>query len=104
MSERTGVIRDNGVVVNVILWSDETDDQLLADKITDFEETTGMIPHPGIGWTWDQSHGYRPPQPYTSWTWNDDGYWQAPTAMPEEGGPYLWNEETQAWEPIQTPA
>ena len=103
MTERIGVIRENGVIVNVILWSDETDDQLLADGITDFEEVTGMVPRPGIGWTWDEKRGYRPPKPYPSWLW-DKVNWIAPVAEPSEGGPYTWNEETQSWDQVESPA
>lgn len=102
MSERVGVIRDNGVVVNVILWGDETDDQLLADGITDFEEVTDLDPRPGIGWTWSRKDGYRPPSPHASWVWKD-GAWQAPKPKPTDGGEYLWNEETQTWDPIPEP-
>ena len=97
MSERVGVVRENGVVVNVLIWGDETDDQLLADGITDFEETTGISPRPGIGWTWDQSNGYRPPSPFPSWSWNGVA-WEPPTPKPE--GDYLWNEQTQNWDEI----
>lgn len=103
MSERVGVIRDNGVVVNAILWGDETDDQLIADGITDFEEVTGMNPRPGIGWTWNNKDGYRPPKPFPSWTWGTVG-WEPPTPMPTDGGPYRWDEQTQTWDTIPTPA
>lgn len=99
--ERIGVIRDNGVVVNVILWADHTPDQLRADGVTDFEEVTDLSPRPGIGWLWDESHGYRPPKPYDSWVW-DGVAWAAPTPMPE-GGNYTWNETTQTWDLIPLP-
>lgn len=99
MSERVGVIRDNGLVVNAILWGDGTADQLRGDGITDFEEVTDLVPRPGIGWTWDESNGYRPPSPYPSWAWNGVE-WTAPTPKPE--GDYLWNEETQTWDAIPT--
>ena len=99
MSERIGVIRNNGVVINTILWSDETDDQLLADGITDFQEVTDLDPRPGIGWLWDESNGFRPPLPFPSWTWNGVE-WTPPTPKPE--GEYLWNEETQTWDAIPT--
>ena len=99
MSERIGVVRGNGLVVNVILWADHTPDQLIADGITDFQEVTGLNPMPGIGWTWDESNGYRPPKPFASWIWNGVE-WTAPTPKPE--GDYLWNEETQTWDAIPT--
>lgn len=99
MSERIGVIRDNGVVVNAILWADHTPDQLIADGITDFQEVTDLDPMPGIGWTYSEADGFRPPQPFSSWSWNGVE-WEAPTPKPE--GEYLWNEETQTWDAITT--
>lgn len=97
--ERIGVIKENGVVVNAILWADHTPDQLIADGITDFEEVTNLVPRPGIGWSWSEVDGYRPPQPYTSWVYNGAG-WEAPKPMPEDGGPYVWNEEKLTWDQI----
>lgn len=97
--ERIGVIRNNGVVVNAILWADHTSDQLLADGVTDFEEVTDLDPRPGIGWTWTEADGFRPPQPFPSWTW-DGVAWEAPVPQPE--GEYSWNEETQTWDAIPT--
>lgn len=99
MTERIGVIRDDGVVVNTILWADHTADQLTADGVTDFQEVTDLDPRPGIGWLWDQVNGFRPPQPYASWSWNG-AEWEAPINQPSEGGPYSWNEDTQSWEAI----
>ena len=99
MKERVGVIRDNGVVVNVILWADHTPDQLIADGITDFEEVSHLDPHPGMYWTWNETDGYRQPSPFPSWVWNGVD-WEAPTPKPE--GEYLWNEETQTWDAIPT--
>lgn len=103
MSERIGAIRDNGVVVNVILWADHTPDQLKDDGVFDFEEVTDLDPQPGIGWLWDATHGYRPPKPYPSWLW-DGVNWASPVEMPSEGGPYTWNEETQSWDQVELPA
>jgi len=97
MSERIGVIRNNGVVINAILWADHTPDQLISDGITDFQEVTGFDPMPGINWLWDETNGYRPPSPYPSWVWNGVE-WEAPVPQPE--GNYEWNEETQTWDEI----
>ena len=56
----------------------------------------------GIGYTWDGT-GFAAPQPYASWSLNKDSYtWEAPVAMPAEGGPYSWNEETQLWDEVVT--
>lgn len=102
MTERVGALRNNGVVINVILWTDETANQLLKDGIIDFEEVTHLDPRPGIGWLWDEVNGYRPPRPYPSWTWNGVA-WQPPVAMPTEGGPFQWNEDAKSWSEIPTP-
>ena len=54
----------------------------------------------GIGYTWDGT-GFAAPKPYPSWTMNSDTYlWDAPVAMPTEGGPYSWNEGTQTWDEV----
>lgn len=54
----------------------------------------------GIGYSYDATRdAFIPPKPYASWTLNDDTcLWNAPVAMPTEGGPYTWNETTQAWD------
>jgi hypothetical protein len=56
----------------------------------------------GIGYTFDPDLGpdgaFIPPQPFASWTLNPDtALWDAPVPMPEEGGPYTWDEDTIAW-------
>lgn len=51
----------------------------------------------GIGYHWDGT-GFYPPQPYPSWSLNQDTYlWEAPTAMPEDGKVYTWDEPTTSW-------
>jgi hypothetical protein len=51
----------------------------------------------GIGYIWD-GVGFAAPQPYASWSLNDETYlWEAPVAMPTEGGPYKWDEDSQEW-------
>lgn len=59
----------------------------------------------GIGYTFSdapewsaQGGAFIPPQPFPSWTLNTDtALWDAPTPMPEEGGPYTWDEDTTSW-------
>ena len=53
----------------------------------------------GIGFTYDEARdAFIPPKPFPSWTLSEDTcLWSAPTPMPTEGGPFAWNEETQAW-------
>lgn len=94
--ERIGVIRENGIVINAILWNDTTAEQLEADGVTDYEEITGLNPRPGIGWLWDEEHQYRPPKPYPSWVWEDDK-WTSPVPHPDDGKTYNWSEAEQSW-------
>jgi hypothetical protein len=56
----------------------------------------------GIGYTYDeQRDAFIPPQPYASWALNEETcLWESPIAMPTEGGPFVWNEETKAWDAI----
>jgi hypothetical protein len=37
------------------------------------------------------------PQPFPSWTLDENHDWQPPVAMPTEGGPYMWDEDTLTW-------
>jgi len=57
----------------------------------------------GIGYTYDTGRdAFIPPQPYPSWTMSDDTcLWNAPVAMPTEGGPFTWNEANQSWDAVQ---
>ena len=58
--------------------------------------------HAGIGYTFDTSRdAFIPPKPYLSWVLNDGTcLWDAPTAMPDDGKYYTWNEDTQAWDEV----
>ena len=58
----------------------------------------------GVGFTYDEARdAFIPPQPYPSWTLAEDTcLWSAPVPMPTEGGPFAWNEETQAWDVFQS--
>ena len=59
--------------------------------------------HAGIGFTYDETRdAFIPPKPYDSWTLNEDTcQWDAPTAYPDDGKIYTWNEDTQAWDEIE---
>ena len=42
------------------------------------------------------------PQPYPSWILNETNYqWEAPTAIPDDGKIYGWDEETTNWMEIE---
>jgi hypothetical protein len=53
----------------------------------------------GIGDTYDaERDAFYAPQPYASWTLNNDScIWEAPTAYPDDGEIYIWDEDTTSW-------
>ena len=56
----------------------------------------------GIGYTYDATRdAFIPPKPYASWVLDEQTcLWNAPVAMPNDGGNYAWNESTQAWDAV----
>lgn len=99
MTERRGVLVNDNVVVNVVVWGDSSAEQFSNEGYQHAEETTDFETPPGIGWTWSASDGYRSPQPYPSWTYNGST-WLPPVPVPSDGGPYSWNETTTSWEAL----
>jgi hypothetical protein len=57
----------------------------------------------GIGYTYDRERdAFIPPKPYASWVLNDDTcLWDAPVAMPDDGGVYQWDESTTSWVAVE---
>ena len=51
----------------------------------------GDIYHP-------DKENFSPPQPYHSWVLDNTCIWQPPTAYPDDGKTYRWNEETKSWD------
>tara|TARA_R110000744_G_scaffold13286_1_gene38774 strand:+ start:200 stop:520 length:321 start_codon:yes stop_codon:yes gene_type:complete len=53
----------------------------------------------GIGYTYDKTRdAFIAPKPHPSWTLVEDTcQWTAPTAYPDDGKVYEWNEETTNW-------
>ena len=54
----------------------------------------------GVGHIYDPVRdAFYAPQPYDSWILNEDScIWEAPTAKPDDGIPYVWNENTTSWD------
>lgn len=54
----------------------------------------------GIGYTYDaERDAFIPPQPFPSWLLDEETcFWGPPAPRPEDGRPYVWNEETLSWE------
>jgi len=61
--------------------------------------------HAGKGHTYDETRdAFIAPKPYSSWTLNEDTcIWEAPSAKPDDGKIYKWNEETTSWEEVVLP-
>lgn len=53
----------------------------------------------GIGYTYREDiDAFVPPKPFASWLLNEaTAQWEAPVAMPDDGGRYTWDEDNQAW-------
>ena len=53
----------------------------------------------GIGYTYDTvRNAFIAPKPYASWVLDEASCrWEAPVAMPSEGGPWAWDESTESW-------
>jgi len=56
----------------------------------------------GIGYTYDSTRdAFIPPRPYASWALNETTcLWEPPTAMPDDGNIYEWNEPTTSWDQV----
>jgi hypothetical protein len=56
----------------------------------------------GVGFTYDATRdAFIPPKPYPSWTLNDTTcLWKPPSAMPDDGKRYEWDEDTTSWKEI----
>ena len=54
----------------------------------------------GIGFKYDADRdAFIPAKPYNSWLLDEDTcWWNAPVAYPDDGGRYVWNEETTSWD------
>jgi len=51
----------------------------------------------GIGYHYDGT-GFYSPKPYDSWTFDSTTYcWEAPSAMPDDGKIYIWDEDNTTW-------
>jgi hypothetical protein len=54
----------------------------------------------GIGYTYDEIRdAFIAPKLFNSWILNENTcQWEAPVARPNDGGRYIWNEETKNWD------
>ena len=106
---------ENGIVTEVIVADQDVIDSGVFGTgwiQTSYNTRNGQHPEgrplrknfAGIGFTYDaQRDAFIPPKPFASWVLNEDTcLWDAPVAMPTEGGPYAWDEATTSWKPLDT--
>ena len=52
----------------------------------------------GIGFTYDKvKDKFIAPQTFPSWALDSNDDWQAPSAMPDDGKRYTWDEDSKSW-------
>ena len=53
----------------------------------------------GIGYKYDKANdAFISPKPFNSWTLNEDTcLWEAPSARPDDGKFYTWNDDSESW-------
>jgi hypothetical protein len=103
---------EDGIVTEVlVIEQDVIDTGLFGDPAlfvqTSYNTHGGQHPegrplrknYAGIGYTYDADRdAFIPPPPFASWTLNEDTcLWDAPTAQPDDGKLYRWDEATLAW-------
>ena len=71
-----------------------------------FKDGGSRVNPASIGGTYNSEHDvFINPKPYESWILNETTWeWECPVALPEDGleVPYIWNEETQSWDAVET--
>lgn len=97
---------ENNLVTKVIVAEAEFFDTFVDDTPGEWIQTSysGSIRknYAGIGYTYDKTRDvFIPPKPYPSWTLVEDTcQWKAPSAMPDDGKKYEWDEDTTSWKEI----
>lgn len=96
----------DSLVTRVIVAEAEFFDTFVDDTPGEWIQTSysGSIRknYAGIGYTYDKTRdAFIPPKPYPSWTLVEDTcQWKAPSAMPDDGKRYEWDEDTTSWKEI----
>ena len=94
----------NGVVENIVEAEESNGLQLIPLFIPDADDYFLMSEDKGnlafIGALYRDGN-VQEPSPFRSWTFNESTWkWEAPSAEPESGGPFEWNESTKAWQVV----
>ena len=101
----------NSIVVTVTVGKDETELINGLDTETYYAQGTPWLVkrtsyhgnirknYAGIGYTYDAVRdAFIAPKPFASWVLDEATCrWEAPVAMPSEGGPWAWDEDTESW-------
>ena len=104
---------EHNVVTEVIVGKDETELLDGLDPETYYGQFRGQRcvrtsyngrirkQYAAIGYTYDpHADVFVAPQPFPSWTLDSNHDWQPPTAYPDDGSMYLWDEADQEWVPV----
>ena len=77
--------------------------RILADYVAggttaaEFDHIDGLT-STAVGYTYDKTNDvFILPQPYSSWSLDSNFDWQPPTAMPDDGKEYDWDEDKKTW-------
>ena len=104
-------INDESIVIRVLVVSDENGSRE-SDGIAFLKELLGedrnwaktykngqhRYNYAGIGYTWDNANkAFYPPRPFASWSLDEEYQWEAPTAYPDDGEMYSWDEDELKW-------
>lgn len=108
---------ENGTVVDVVVVSDDYEDtgNEYLNSIgfqgswlkTSYNTYGGSHPsgtplrynYAGVGFSYDPAKdAFIPPKPFASWELNEETcLWDPPVPMPQDGGRYVWDEESLSW-------
>jgi hypothetical protein len=90
---------ESGVVTEVIVAEQAHIDTLSGTWVQTSYNSNIRKNFAGIGSIYDSTRdAFYMPQPYNSWTLNEDSCeWQPPTAYPNDGKVYGWDESTTSW-------
>jgi hypothetical protein len=69
--------------IDIFVWAENSGEFFSVERST----TTGMMQ-----------------RPFPSWSWNkEDEKWEAPNPIPDDSGPYNWDEGGLAWKEVFLP-
>lgn len=108
-------LNNENIVENILVFDSEVEDMspflesqnlVFEGRITQVIKVESIHKHCAIGAKFENNN-FTPIKPHNSWMWDDLlETWIAPVPHPMElnaadRSPYLWNEESLSWEPVQ---